>query len=300
VETGVWIIYDIIAAAIIIGAVVSNAKRGFSRIFISAMGYLVSCVLASSLSNAFAPQFYDLFLKDRIIEDTSTAIRESDISEEIQGCISDMTYGLDISVKDISRAVGKSDGKNIDKVIYNLIVSRSAGAVSSEAEVTKGLEAGITDSIRKIFRDKVPESMLKGLTDATQNSIESVSEFISVMFSGSADEAAEYIEEHYIRQCAVTFVKILLFIMILFILMIIVKIIENMLVQADKIPVIGRFDMLAGGIFGAVEAMALVFIACIIVKFIILLTDGTQTFLNEDTIEQSKLFSIFYNFDLFG
>jgi len=67
VETGVWIIYDIIAAAIIIGAVVSNAKRGFSRIFISAMGYLVSCVLASSLSNAFAPQFYDLFLKDKII-----------------------------------------------------------------------------------------------------------------------------------------------------------------------------------------------------------------------------------------
>ena len=80
--------------------------------------------------------------------------------------------------------------------------------------------------------------MLKGLTDATQNSIEGVSEFISVMFSGSADKAAEYIEEHYIRQYAVMFVKILLFILILFILMIIVKIIENMLVQADRIPAI--------------------------------------------------------------
>lgn len=295
-----WIIYDIIATIIIAGAVVSNAKRGFSRIFVSAMGYLISCVLASSLSNAFAPQFYDIFLKERIIENTSTAIHESDISEEIRNCISDMTYGLDISVKDIGRAVEKSDGRSIDKVIYNLIISRSAGAVSSETEVTKGLESGITDSIRKIFDDKVPETMLKGLTNATQNSIESVSEFISVMFLDSADKAAEYIEEHYIRQYAVEFVKILLFILILFILMFIVKIIENMLVQADKIPVIGRFDSLAGGIFGAVEASALVFIACIIVKFIILLTDGTQTFLNEDTIEQSKLFSIFYNFDLFG
>ena len=59
-----WIIYDIIALAIIIFLTIANAKRGFGLIIISTVGYIVSCVIASSVSNMFGPAFYDNLLKN--------------------------------------------------------------------------------------------------------------------------------------------------------------------------------------------------------------------------------------------
>lgn len=301
IQLGVWIVYDIITIVIIAGTVYSNSKRGFSKIIVSACGYLLSCVIASSLSNVFAPVFYDSFLKDELTSKLNTVIEEYDAAEEIQKCISDITLGLDISEKDIGKVIQNSTGDSLDKDIYNLINASSSGAVSSVDEVTDGLVRSIDESLKNTFGKEIPESIIKGIINYTNEDKESAFELIKVIYGREkTTEISSYIEENYIRQYAVMFVKIFLFILVFFIMMFIVKIIENMLVKADKIPVIGGLDKLAGGAIGIIESFAFVFILCVLIKFIMLLIDGTPVFFNEDTIEQSKLFRLFYNFDLLG
>ncbi|MGN0606589.1 MAG: hypothetical protein ACI4JM_08715 [Oscillospiraceae bacterium] len=296
-----WIIYDIIALAIIIFLTIANAKRGFGLIIISTVGYVVSCVIASSASNMFGPAFYDNLLKNEIIEKTSEAVSKYSVTSEIKECISDMTMGLNIKEADIEKFMKKSDAENFDSNIYKFINSKSSGAVSSVDEATEYIVNSINKSMENLFDGKIPLSMVK---DMCSFSVENKTEAFTLLKLFSEDmesrETAEYIEEHYIRKYAVMFVKTFLFIIIFFALMVIFKIAEGKAISNDKVFILGKFDKAGGLVIGLIESFAVVFILCILVRFALLLSDGSAVFFNEDVINQSKIFSVFYNFNLMG
>lgn len=296
-----WIIYDIVTLAIIVFFIVTNTKRGFGLIVVSAAGYIISCVIASSASNLLGHAFYDSFLKTELTDKTYEVIQKYDVGNEMNKCIADMTLGLNIKKSDIEKYIKKSDTDTLDKSIYKLITNKSAGAVSSVDEVTAGIVDGINSSIEKAFDGRIPVSMLKGMCNFTIENKTDAFKLWKLFADDMTDrEMAEYIEENYIREYAVMFVKIFLFILVFFALMVVFKVAEGMLISRDKVFTLGKFNAAGGCILGIIEAVAVVVILSILVRFALLLSDGTETFFNEDVIEQSKIFSIFYNFNLMG
>ncbi len=74
-------------------------------------------------------------------------------------------------------------------------------------------------------------------------------------------------------------------------------IIAHALELVNKIPVLGSFNAFVGGIAGLAEGLLTICVVCLIVRFIISLSDGTMIFLNNMAIEETYLFKIFYNLD---
>ncbi len=293
-----WIIYDVIALAVIAGTIFASFKKGFSQIILSAGGYLVSCFAATLVSTIFAGQIYDLFIKDSVVENINTAIAKFSIAEEVQEYISDITLGLDVNQKDIEKIIKSADESNLDTKMYNMINAYSSGAVSSVDEVTEGLLSGLGESMRELFDGYVPESFIRGIENFTAENKEDAFRLIKSLTYEDTSEISEYIEENYIHQYAVEFVKIFVFIIILFILMFIIKMLENSFSAADSFSAM-KFNSVLGGIVGIIESCAFVYILCILLKFLMLLTDDVS-FLSEETIEQTKLFRFFYDFNIFG
>ena len=292
-----WIVYDILTVALIAGTVFASVKKGFSAVIVSSCGYLFSCVAAAAVSSAAASQIYIVTVKDSITENIVQAAEKLSICGEIQGYISDMTIGLDVKEKDIEKIILSSDENNLDIKMYNLINAYSSGAVSSESEVTEGLLSGLDESMEKFFDGYIPMSFTKGMRNFTSADKEQAFSLIKVLSYDDKSEMAEYIEENYIRQYATELVKIFLFIIILFILMFIIKMIESSVRITDSLSGI-KMNGFLGGVAGIIESCAFVYILCILIKILMLLTDDIP-FFNETIIEQTKLFRLFYNFDIF-
>ncbi len=295
-----WIIYDIIVVWITAGTIISSYKKGFSKIIISVCGYIAVCVIAALVSNILASPIYEMFVKQSVIDNISETVNKYSISSEVKEYISDITYGLDISEDNIEKTISSSDIENFDKNMYNLIIRHSAGAVSSTDEVSEGITSGLNKSMNELFKGVVPQSLTKSLVSHSLENKESAFEIIKMLTVSDSKKTAEHIEKNYIKQYAVSVTGMFVFILLFFILMFIVKKVEASIVNSDKISEKGKFNSFAGALLGIVEAAAYIFIMSVLVKFSMMLLDDVPLLLNEETIQNTKLFSIVYNFDILG
>ncbi len=91
----------------------------------------------------------------------------------------------------------------------------------------------------------------------------------------------------------------ILTILILFLLCIFaLRVIDKLLIQVRRIPVIGTFDGFLGGIVGVFQAALWMVILVFLVKAIILLSSNGITWLNDDVINSTFLFKWLYHFDV--
>lgn len=293
-----WLVYDILVVAIVAYFSFTNARKGFGLIVISAIGYILSCVICSVASNLFAPVLYESTLKPDILDKTHSIVAKYDAGEEMKKCIADITYNLDVKSDDALKTINKSNPETLDSSIYKFIRTKSPSSVSSVDEVTDGIVEGLNDSMYDAFHGNLPDLMTKHIRSFTvENKEEAFELWKTFAEDKSAEEKAAVIEEKYIRENAVQFVKLFMFIVLFFILMAVFKLIEAKAVSRDKVFTLSKYDNAAGCAVGLIESAAMVFILCIFVKFALLLSDGTAELFNEDVINQSKIFSWFYNFN---
>ena len=91
----------------------------------------------------------------------------------------------------------------------------------------------------------------------------------------------------------------ILTVLILFLLcMFALRIIDKMLIQVRRIPVIGTFDGLLGGVVGVFQAILWMVVLVFLVKAVILLSSNGITWLNDKVVDSTILFKWLYNFDV--
>lgn len=100
-----------------------------------------------------------------------------------------------------------------------------------------------------------------------------------------------------IEPCVKIFVQTLAFVIIFSIVLIALNLLSRLLKFVNKIPVIGGLNSFCGGLVGLVEGVFSVFVVCIIVRLITILSGGTIMFFNAADIDSTFIFSVFYNFD---
>lgn len=90
-------------------------------------------------------------------------------------------------------------------------------------------------------------------------------------------------------------VKTVLFAAIFTVLSIVLGIIANALKIVNKIPFVGGVNIFAGCLVGLVQALFTVFLICIVVRTIIILSGGNILLFNEMTINSTRVFKYFYD-----
>lgn len=111
----------------------------------------------------------------------------------------------------------------------------------------------------------------------------------------TSDSVRDSIMDHMIRPLFTLAVQTVAFIVIFAVVSAVIAIIANALKIVNKVPVVGSVNRVLGCVAGLVSGLLSVAVICIVVRFMVSLTDGSVIFLNNDTIGQTVLFRYFYD-----
>lgn len=117
----------------------------------------------------------------------------------------------------------------------------------------------------------------------------------SAMDSGSAGLTDAIVA--LLRPMLVALLSVLTVIILFILCMIVLRVVDRLLIQVRRVPIIGTFDGLLGGLVGVVKAVVWILILAFLVKAVILLSSNGVAWLNSGTVESSFLFQYIYNFD---
>lgn len=200
------------------------------------------------------------------------------------------------TAEDLSVLNGKSaefTRSDIDKYGLGKLVTAQVIAVklldTPMYDQISGYVNVIGQTIPAIFGDTA-DSISGGNAAAVRSLV-----LIMIDTSSSVKDA---IMDHMIRPLFTVAVQTVIFVILFAVVSIVLAIIANVLKIVNKIPVVGGMNMFLGGCAGLVSGLLSVFVICIVVRFLISLTDGSVIFLNEMTINETSIFRYFYDMSI--
>ncbi len=137
-------------------------------------------------------------------------------------------------------------------------------------------------------------SMAEQITNGDPAAIRSI---VLIMMSSDTTVKGAIIEG-IVEPCFTILVKTLAFVIVFIVISIVLSIIAKAMEFVNKIPLVGGFNVMLGGVVGLVQGLLAVLVVCIIVRVITILSGGNVMFFNNAAIEASYVFKYIYNFDL--
>ena len=152
---------------------------------------------------------------------------------------------------------------------------------------------------------------IESFVDTIENLSDSLPEFISNIFTSdsgmkieqwyqntvegkSADIAASLMES-IIEPLATGIIRSLTFIIIFTLLMLAVNIIAKIFIGVNRLPIIGPFNEVLGGVIGAAQGMIYMFVIASMLWFVLSASGGRIGPVTVEVIEDTLLFKEFYN-----
>jgi uncharacterized membrane protein required for colicin V production len=255
-------LFDLILILILALSVIAGAKKGFAFSLASLVSLAVCGGLAYLSCGIIATPVYNGLVKEKNISTSKKIVEEYVPSEELRQLISSSK-----SEAEINEFINKNAN------LKEELILKIQGIISSDGNTKQAEQSG------RILDKVIPDEKL---TDT-----------LRILITEPTDVAAEYIEENYLRPPAVTVLKIIVF----FVVFAILSFVFGFLVKTfiKKIPVMKSADTLLGAVFGVLHGFIIVALMCLVFKFVIYMSEDTLTFINTDSILNSKLFSIVYN-----
>lgn len=286
-----YLIFDIGTILIILVCVLVNAKRGFAKIFISILGYILAIVLGSIVSDAFAEPIYNSVLKSQTINNVQEVLGEHDVSTSISDRITQDTYGVKISDEKLKNIISSSDG------MYNAINGTNGNELLSKDKIVNLIAESIEDEISEPLQSILPSSVVEYMMNSIKSNSDTLYSTASVLVQDDANPA-EYIEQTFVRPILIYIIKMSVFFIVFFIVMIMVKMMSKSMENKDSTPtIVTSTNKLLGALLGFIGAIILLLIISIVLKFLVSVNGGVSEILNEDTIQNTKIFKYIYNID---
>lgn len=168
-----------------------------------------------------------------------------------------------------------------------------------QPQVTETVSAKVEEVLEKDKNTALEEIIKKatdGMPEFVQNSALSCTDLIKVD-NDKKTEIADTIEESVISPIVSSALQIVIFIILLTIFLIIVKFLSKSFGEINDWPIVGKLNQFLGGVLGIVNAAIIVIIAVFVIKGVVLLSGNDSKIFNNETIENSKVFSYIYKQD---
>ncbi|MEG0614232.1 MAG: CvpA family protein [Oscillospiraceae bacterium] len=292
--------FDILVVALALIFLYIGGKRGFIGTVTLIVGYIASFVVAFILSTSVSPILYDNVFKAGIISKIEASVANIDIVENIQSAVNREDLGITFGKEEISSAIQNSTGDLGNEI--NAIISEKTGGADvgiTKEDIDIKIKETLNSSMVQNIIDKLPAALRETANEFLNSSTENITNSVKQL-SKTPKEAAEFIEESFIRESVISLIKVISFLLALALLMIIVRVLAKVFAQVHKLPLIGSADSVLGGILGITEGLAVVFIISIVIHLLIGVTNNEMIVLNTQTIDQTVLFKMFYNINILG
>ncbi len=287
--------YDIAIIGILLAFFYVGAKRGFMKSIV-----LVALLIASFIASWFvaevgAPVIYDSLIKDKVISAFDSSIENVDTSEVVSGVISNGEFGVELSKEEIDEIIVSNDD------IFHGIAGElnKNGAQDSTEDIEINVEnLAIPEIISVLFNGKLDHTYVKNALETIGNATENIQEVVDTFLRGSKDSIAQAAEEQLVKPIVIWVIKILIMVVLFFILKLIINPVSNIFKSVNKIPIIGPINALLGGVLNTAAGLLVVYVIALLIKVAINVGGNTLIFLNNETVQLTKIFKYIYNFSL--
>lgn len=293
-ETGMSygsLIFDGATILIILVFLIINVKRGFSKTFISVIGYILAILLGSIISDASAEPTYDSVLSNQIVANIEEVLDEHNVASSICDRIKKDTFGVVISPDKLSKVVASSGS------LYNAINGKDNEFLSMD-KINNLLGESVEDAISSPLKNVLPSPAVDYMINSLKSNSDLLYTTVPILLQDNKS-AAEYIEQTFIKPIVLYIIKMAIFFVIFLIVMIIVKIVSKTIENNDSLPTIAvASDRLLGAILGIAEGMILLILISVVVKLLVYASGGTSEIFSSEVIQSTKLFKTIYNLDI--
>lgn len=290
--TNFWWIYDIIFAAVVIFSIYSCAKKGFSKIIILVIGCVVSIFLASFISQKSARFIYDKFVKKTSIEAVKDVLEDYSPALSVKEAVESQDYGAVLEEGRIKKILQSEDSI---EMLYEYTNQAAGDVVDTHENFKLTLTEEFSKLLAKQLGVKLPPYAARELTQKISGNDKLFVETTEMLLK-SPDKVPEYIEKNYVRQPALKLVRAFAFIICYFIFMMLIRVVIYKTFNLGLLNGYDKLDRFVGGVFGIIQAGALLIITAIIVKMMIQIAESDNSFLSYETVEKTRLFRYVFDY----
>lgn len=123
---------------------------------------------------------------------------------------------------------------------------------------------------------------------------------IASLVTVTPDQAAKLGEDFVNNSLAApvqAIIRTIVFVILFALFLLVIKLVSRLFKGLNKLPVVGTVNRIFGGILGLAEGAVICYIFVAIAAIIVKVTGDELLWLNSDLINDSKLFSLLYNFN---
>lgn len=288
--------YDVLTVGILIVAAYLGAKRGLMKSVVLVALTILSVLVSWIGAQIAAPIVYDKLVKDALLDSLYANSDSSDPAKITAQVVEEGNYGVEISDDDY-HDIANSDSDFFDALAAEI---KNNGADDSASDIRDELQNAVSDKmlLSLLGNWNIQPQTLAEILESLQGTAESIGDVASVFVKGNVDQTVSALEENVVAPVIKGFMKIVFFVILLFVLRLVVRPVSELFKGVNKIPVIGPVNSLLGGLLGVAEGLIAVYALALVVRLVVYLTDGSLMFINSETVGKSQLFGLIYNLDL--
>ncbi len=186
-------------------------------------------------------------------------------------------------------------GPIFDRFVEPSVTQTVESAISQHVDVSAVDVDGLESQIDQVY-DAMP-NYLTGMLEQEIGSRQDLQNIIRNAASDGNHGVAKAVVQTGIRPMFVMLIRCVAFSILFGIVMIGVGIISRMLKTVDYIPVLGKLNSVLGGVLGIFQAVFWLYVIALILKIFLDLTGGQNGVINNEVIEGTYIFNIFYKYN---
>lgn len=293
--TQFWWFFDAAAAAIILISVFLSGKRGFAKTVAVTVGWIIAMFFAFPASGGAADFIYKNGVKQSNVSAIESALEHGSIIKKIKSYIEGLGYSVTVDESKLENLLKDSKDSDVCGRLYEYVNNINGRVVDSEENFRTKMTDGFAEIMNGILKEELSDYEAEAVSEKLRND-ESFGNDLGLICGEDTRTAAAYIEESYTADATKDIIRIFCFIIIIFVLMIVVKIIAQKLSNGEAVSPIGDIaDHAVGGVLGAAEGIALIFIFAAAVRALVILGSEDMLLFNGETIDKTIFFKHIYN-----
>lgn len=284
--------YDALVIGIIITMAYLGGKRGLLKSIVFTALVILSFVGSWFVAEAAAPYIYDNYIKDRVVEAFYKSAEDKNPAEIVSQAVSKGDYGVEMTEDEVNDIIGR------DSDFFTVLADemRKNGSPESKDNISTGVENSVTPVIIDGLLDTgVTSVYIRQALDTIGVAADKAKEVVSTFIVGTQEQVASVAEENLVAPAAKWLLKAIIFILAMFVFRLIISPVSNTFRLVNKVPLIGPLNALLGAVLGFVESIVFLSVLALVVKAVVNISGNQLIFLNNETIEMTKLFSKFYD-----
>lgn len=295
-----WVL-DAATIIIFVYVLYSNGKRGLAKVLLPNIGYAIAAILTSLLAAGAAPALYETVARPSNITAIETANKKIDIAQLYTDAIMEADYGVNCTRDQISAQLridkNEEHSKPFDVRLYDYVNHLNGASIGIPQETfSNDMCRYFVAHYGAELAERLPRYVREEFKAMTANNLEEVRGVTDALARvGSAEAAAEYVEDRFGTRPTTEVLRIFVYLILFSILMVFVLILAAMLQNKVFINVTREQDHLMGAVLGILESCAMIILLTMAVRLLVQLGGGEFFCFNDEAIEKTMVFRTLYN-----